>query len=61
MLRSQAREKILETIEKNGENKAFFFGDIRSKNETDEIFHRNNPHLRIDVSKMTLIHCINFQ
>ena len=49
--RSQAREKILETIEKNGENKAFFFGDIRSKNETDEIFHRNNPHLRIDVSK----------
>ncbi len=49
--KSQAREKILEAIEKNGENKAFFFGDIRSKNETDDIFHRNNPNLRIDVSK----------
>lgn len=49
--RSQARVKILESIEKNGENKAFFFGDIRSKNQTDEIFHRNNPNLRIDVSK----------
>tara|TARA_Y100000768_G_C23968389_1_gene679129 strand:+ start:563 stop:1789 length:1227 start_codon:yes stop_codon:yes gene_type:complete len=47
--KSQAREKIMETIEKNGENKAFFFGDIRSKNETNEIFHRNNPNLRIDV------------
>jgi len=49
--KSQARNKIMETIKKNGENKAFFFGDIRSKNEKDEIFHRNNPNLRIDVSK----------